>query len=95
MYGSRAANGVILIETKKAAAGVTNVGFSAYYGIQTLSENDYPDMMNGQEFAQFKKEIAESRGLPVPEAYQNPSEYGEGTDWFGLVIRDAPMQNYR
>ncbi len=94
LYGSRAANGVILVETKKAGAGQTKIDFSSYFGIQQLPEAGRPDMMNATEFAQFKKESYEDLGVDVPEAFQNPEEYGEGTDWYDVMFRTAPVQNY-
>ncbi len=94
LYGSRAANGVVLIETKKASVGRTNVEFSAYYGIQSLPQSGRPDLMNATEFAQFKKESYEDLGQEVPEAFQNPSQYGEGTDWYDVMFDPAPIQDY-
>lgn len=94
LYGSRAANGVILIETIKGKAGQTKINFNAYYGVQQVPQKGRPDMMNAREFAQFKKEIAEFNGNPVDEAFQNPEQYGEGTDWFDVLMQTAPIQNY-
>src|SRR6218665_2079096 len=94
LYGSRAANGVVLISTKRGKSGKTTVDINSYYGIQRVPKKGRPDMMNGTEFAQFKKESYEDRGVPVPEAFQNPSQYGEGHDWYGAMLRDAPIQNY-
>ncbi len=94
LYGSRAANGVILIETKHAKTGQTKIGFSSYYGVQTLPQAGRPEMMNGQEFAQFKKESYEDLGQTVPAAFQNPAQYGAGYDWYDIMFRAAPVQNY-
>lgn len=94
LYGSRAANGVILVETKRAKAGKTSINFSAYYGVQKLPEKGRVEMMNGQEFAQFKKETYEDRGVAVPSAFQNPAQYGEGTNWYGIMFEPAPIQDY-
>jgi TonB-dependent SusC/RagA subfamily outer membrane receptor len=86
LYGSRAANGVVLITTKKGTQGVTEVGVNAYYGWQILPEKGRPDMMNGTEFAQFKKEYYEDQiaiGNPriteVPLAFRNPEAFGQVT----------------
>jgi len=68
IYGSRGANGVVLITTKRGKAGKTRVEYDGYYGIQKpLRELD---IMNGAEFAEF-----------VREAYRNrPSnQYGSAT----------------
>ena len=51
-------------------------------------------MMNGQEFAQFKKESAEDLGSTPDPAFQNPAQYGDGYDWYGGMLRTAPIQNY-
>ncbi|WP_053970837.1 TonB-dependent receptor [Mangrovimonas sp. ST2L15] len=94
LYGSRASNGVVLITTKKGKHGKNKFGLSVYTGIQSIPENGKPDMMNAREFAQFKKEIAIERGQDVPEIYQNPEQYGEGTNWFNAVTRPGIVQNY-
>ncbi len=94
LYGSRAANGVVLVTTKKGTQGQTDIGFNAYYGVQVLPEQGRPDMMNGTEFAQFKKESYEDKGQAVPAAFQNPEIYGEGYDWYDIMFRRAPLQEY-
>lgn len=103
LYGSRAANGVILVTTKSAKgvnAGKPNVDFSAYFGIDKVSKQGRPDVMNAQEFAQFKKEYYEDQAKyegytgGVPECYQNPSAIQNGTDWYDLLLQTAISQNY-
>lgn len=94
LYGSRAANGVILITTKKAKPGKTAIDVAAYYGVQQVPHERRPDMMNATEFAQFKKESYEDKGLPVPEAFQNPSQYGEGYNKYDAILRSASIQEY-
>jgi TonB-linked SusC/RagA family outer membrane protein len=102
LYGSRAANGVILVTTKQAKAGESSIEFSSYIGVQSVSDRGKPDLMNAREFAQFKKEYYEDAAIyegytgGVPEVYQNPERYGpnDGTDWFDVLLRDALIQNY-
>lgn len=105
LYGSRAANGVILITTKKAKENKTAIEFSANAGIQAIPMDRMPDLMNATEYAQYKKNYYEdmikytgwtnSAGkAEVPDEYKNPSSYGEGTNWFDLISREAPIQNY-
>ena len=59
---------------------------NASFGIQTLKGLKTPDVMNGEEFAQYKKEYYEDAARyegytgGVPEQYQNPSQYGTGTN---------------
>ena len=95
LYGSRAANGVVLITTKKGAAGQTNISFNAFYGIQKVPERGRLKMLNAVEFAQFKKEYYEDGGRPVPVEFQNPAQYeGKNNDWYGALLREAPVQSY-
>lgn len=95
LYGSRAANGVVLITTKKGKPGQTNISFTAYGGIQEVPENGRLEMMDAVEFAQFKKEYYEDAGQPVPEIFQNPSQFeGQNNDWYDALLRNAPIQSY-
>ena len=58
----RAANGVVLITTKKGKPGQTNISFSTYAGIQKVPERGRVKMLNAVEFAQFKKEYYDGPG---------------------------------
>lgn len=94
LYGSRAANGVVLITTIHAKPGQNTIGLNAYYGRQTVPQKGRPDMMNATEFAQFKKESYEDKGVAVPAQFQNPSQYGAGYNWYDAMLQTAPIQNY-
>ncbi|MGB4400206.1 MAG: TonB-dependent receptor [Daejeonella sp.] len=95
LYGSRAANGVVLITTKKGSAGQTNVNFNTFTGIQRVPVKGRIEMMNAVEFAQFKKESYEDAKQPVPDIFQNPSQYeGKNNDWYDALLRQAPLQSY-
>lgn len=100
LYGSRAANGVVLITTKRGKAGKTEVSLNATYGIQSVRGLNEPDVMNACNFAQFQKEYYEDKAKyegytgGVPDIYQNPEQYGEGTNWYRALTHTAPVQNY-
>ncbi|TCD28561.1 TonB-dependent receptor [Pedobacter psychrodurus] len=94
LYGSRAAFGVVVVTTKAAKSGQTNISASVYTGTQQVPQKGRPDMMNGTEWAQFKKEYYEDLGQPVPVPLQNPTQYGEGYDWYDAMLRSAPLTNY-
>lgn len=100
LYGSRAANGVVLIQTKQGQPGKTAVSLNVYYGFQNTPDKGRPDMMNAREFARFEKEIREEYAdytgttATIPEEYQHPEQYGKGTDWYDVLLRTAPIQNY-
>lgn len=94
LYGSRAANGVVLIETKKAVAGQTRIDYSTYFGFQQVPQRGRPDMMDAREFATWRKELAIERGLDVDPVFQNPDQYGAGTNWYDAITRTAPMTDH-
>jgi TonB-linked SusC/RagA family outer membrane protein len=94
LYGSRAANGVVLITTKKGKAG-SSVSFNVFTGIQEVPVKGRVKMLNAEEFAQFKKEFYEDAKQPVPAEFQNPSIYRDkDNDWYGALLRRAPLQSY-
>lgn len=90
IYGVRAANGVILIETKKGNLGTKpRMDFSAFYGVQETARK--LDLLNAREFAILKNEAFAAGGQPMPF---NNVELGEGTDWQNAVFQTAPIQEY-
>lgn len=90
IYGVRAANGVILIETKKGRSNAKpSVDFNAYYGTQQTARK--LDLLNAREYAILKNEAFAAGGQPMP--FANPN-LGEGTDWQQAVFTDAPIQEY-
>lgn len=95
LYGSRAANGVVLITTKRGKEGQSSVSLNVYRGLQNVPHYNRLEMMDAVEFAQFKKEYYEDAGRPVPEMFQNPSEYeGKTQDWYDALLQTAPISNY-
>ncbi|MRX46931.1 SusC/RagA family TonB-linked outer membrane protein [Pedobacter puniceum] len=96
IYGSRAANGVVLITTKMGKSGKSVVTFNANYGVQSLREKI--PMLNAQEriaFAQEHRRNAGTRGNEVIDVFTvNPYTFGRGTDWQDEVFRSAQMSNY-
>ena len=88
IYGARAANGVVLITTKRGKAGqATRVTYDGYYGTQAMTKRQ--DMMNAREFAALENDIYK-RAI-----YTDPNALGEGTDWQSFVFRNAPIQNHQ
>jgi TonB-dependent starch-binding outer membrane protein SusC len=94
LYGSRAANGVVLITTKRGKNG-TNVSFNVFTGTQSVPMKGRLDMMNAEEFATFKKESYEDAKQPVPAEFQNPAQYRDkDNDWYDALLRTAPLTSY-
>lgn len=91
IYGARAANGVVLVTTKRGRAGETNVDYSGYLGFQQLPGRI--DVMNLREYAEYRNMQAELVGFGERPEFQDPSILGEGTNWQNELFRTAPMHN--
>lgn len=99
IYGSRAANGVVLITTKRGKKGQTEMSFDAYYGLQRVYKR--MPMMNAQEqweyvlkgVANFNRLNPNSPVEPRTQAILD-HEAGYDTDWQDEIFRVAPVQSY-
>ena len=89
IYGSRGANGVIIITTKRGETGKPRFTVDAYSGTQSVAQRY--DLLNGTEFATFANEWAVAQGKTAP--YADPSVFGVGTDWQSAIFRNAPISN--
>lgn len=92
IYGSRAANGVVLVTTRLGLAGPPVVHFNANLGLQTI-ENKM-DVLNAEQWAMVSNAAHEAAGHPVLDIAKNPETLGAGTDWQDAIYRKAPTQNY-
>lgn len=93
IYGTRAANGVILITTRQGQAGATRISYEGYYGIQQLP--NVLDVLNLREYATYQNLRAEVIGFGAREEFKDPSVLGKGTNWQREIFRSAPMQNHQ
>ncbi len=94
IYGSRAANGVILVTTKKGKGEMT-VDFDARYGMDSTPKNI--DMSSASEFATIDNMAHDNAGLPhIPSSdmvLADPNSM-PNTDWQGYLIRPGVVQDY-
>ncbi len=99
IYGSRAANGVILITTKSGEAGKSKITARARYGVTTLANDNDFGMANLQEYIQYQRDARINAGYDV----DNPaSEYyfplslaaKGGTNWMKELTRNGSLQEY-
>jgi TonB-linked SusC/RagA family outer membrane protein len=91
IYGTRGANGVVLITTRKGIRGQkARFSFNAYNGIQQVAKKI--DLSTGAEYARLVNEFYTNSGGKPP--YANPDAFGTGTDWQNEIFRDASIQNY-
>ncbi|MFW5972712.1 MAG: SusC/RagA family TonB-linked outer membrane protein [Bacteroidota bacterium] len=91
IYGSRGANGVVIVSTRRASTERPVVSFSTWAGVEQLGNR--VDMVNAREYAMLANELAQNEG--ISPFFDDPEAFGEGTDWQDEVYRSAPMQNYQ
>ncbi|MGV3557390.1 SusC/RagA family TonB-linked outer membrane protein [Larkinella arboricola] len=98
IYGSRGANGVVMITTRRGKEGQSNIDFEAYYGVQQITK--MMDMATAAEHTALKNEQLRNLGFAerygyTPQYPKKPEEYGVGTNWQKEVYRPAGVQNYQ
>ncbi|WP_158800478.1 TonB-dependent receptor [Pedobacter sp. L105] len=92
IYGSRGANGVVIVTTKKGKRGTNNVTYSAYYGLQKITKE--LDLLNGSQWAQLHDDIQVASGVAPSYTAAQIAAFGAGTDWQAAAFRTAPVQNH-
>ena len=86
IYGSRAANGVVLITTKAGAEGNAKVALNVQYGMTKVAKS--MDALNTEQYRELQKEI----GAVNPAALEGLTDQ---TDWFDEVYKTGQTQNYQ
>lgn len=101
IYGSRAANGVIIITTKNGQKDQPlKVDYSGYVGVDKISSGVY-DVMNADQYSQYIGQACTNSGTPIPGGYKLNPETGRyqfmdntDTDWFSEVFKTGVRQNH-
>jgi TonB-linked SusC/RagA family outer membrane protein len=109
IYGARGSNGVVLITTKGGKDGKTNFNVSIDYGIQNIPNSRKTHVLNGPDFAQFKREVFIGRFIideknnptgrnpteeEIPIDFRNPADTKYSTNWFDLILKNnAPYKD--
>ena len=94
IYGSQAANGVVLITTRTGKKGQSGqITFDAYAGVQNVANK--MDMLNSREYATIMNEAAINGGKQPVFTTSQIAALGEGTNWIDrMFVKDALTQNY-
>jgi TonB-linked SusC/RagA family outer membrane protein len=91
IYGIRAANGVVLITTKKGRSGQATVNYNGYAGWQKVT--DQIKMADATQYATIINELSLIGGsAPL---FADNSIYGKGTDWYHQILRDALVTSHQ
>ena len=100
IYGAKAANGVILINTKRNKSMATKIDLSIAGNYQTMPNT--PTMMNASQYRNYVSEMLKSTGTTLDDFkflqddpdYYYYNMYHNNTDWNKVVYQDAFVQNY-
>lgn len=92
IYGSRGANGVIIITTKKGISPRNKLEFQMFAGTQKAAK--IVKMLDASQFASLHNEMMANNNQTQNPAYADPESLGKGTDWLGELFNPAPIQNY-
>ncbi len=93
IYGSRSANGVILLTTKSGANRAPSISFNSYYGIQSF--NKFIPLLNSQQMADVINEAhVNGNFFPLQPAMNDPNNLKTNTDWQDAAINPAPIQDH-
>ena len=92
IYGSRGANGVVLITTKRGKKSQLAVNYEAYYGVQKIIKTI--PLLNAEQWGALKNDALMDSGKAPLYTQQELSQLGEGTDWQAEAYSDAPIQSH-
>jgi TonB-linked SusC/RagA family outer membrane protein len=94
IYGSRAANGVILVTTKRGVKGKTSLNADAYYGYQTAWRT--LDLLNRDQYLAYGRDLINSDPKTnLPSRFGNLGEFANvETDWQDEMFRTAPIRDF-
>ena len=92
IYGSRGANGVVLITTKKGKDGKGRLSVAMNYSVQKATH--VPDLLNASQYAALSNEMLTNAGYPTNPEWANPSTLTTSTDWMDELLRTGYVRNY-
>lgn len=92
IYGSRGANGVVLITTKKGKEGKSTLSFAANFSIQNVT--NVPDFLNASQYAALSNDMMNNAGYNANPLWADPTTVTGGTDWVDELLRTGYVQNY-
>ena len=94
IYGSRGANGVIMVTTRKGSTDKPVVRAKAVAGVSWISKK--LDLMNAEEFTRYRNDFYYANGSSSTRQIPryDIEDYKNDTDWIGAITRPAAYQNY-
>lgn len=93
IYGSRAANGVVIVTTKRGKAGKTAFTVSAYTGVQNIAKK--VDLLNRDQYIDYAKYAARMRNITYPAIFDTDPQSLPDIDWQDIIFRQAPISDFQ
>lgn len=91
IYGSRGANGVVIITTKRGDGGKPKFTIDAYTATQQVAQRY--NLLNGAEYAKYANDYVLAGSATATVPFADPNTFGAGTDWQDAIFRTASMYN--
>lgn len=100
IYGARAANGVIVIRTKRGKEGKSNIRLASSYGVSSFTR--VPEAVDSWQFATYEDEVANRFGTIMPYSQEDIQKYKSGSDplnypnthWFNEVFKKLAPETH-
>jgi TonB-dependent starch-binding outer membrane protein SusC len=91
IYGSRGANGVVLITTKRGKDGIASVNLESSYSAQTISKDI--EMLSASDYARYLNTLDVSQGGAPRYTDEQVAGFGAGTNWMDEITRTGTIWN--
>jgi len=92
IYGSRGANGVVMVTTKKGVEGKGRLSVTSEVAFQRAT--NVPELLNAAEYAALNNEMMTASGRNTNPEWADPSSLGEGTDWMAELLQTGIRQKH-
>jgi TonB-linked SusC/RagA family outer membrane protein len=87
IYGAAAANGVVIVTTKKLRSGTPRISVTSQFGVSKAWKQ--LDLLNAKDYVDLIKDYAATKGVPVPDKLNSPDASRDVTDWQKEIFRNA------
>lgn len=92
IYGSRGANGVVMITTRRGETGQSRLSFSGNVAVQNATKK--MKLLDASGYGALSNDMMENSGNNPNPLWADPSSLGKGTNWVNELLRTGVMQNY-
>lgn len=93
IYGARAANGIILVTTKRAKAGEVRFSYNNYFGVSQPWRT--PEVLNAKEYVRLTREKYANGGSTLPAGFPDENNIPTNSNWFDKLIEPAATQTHQ